>query len=138
MKLTIDDQSFEPTELLMIMEADNNVSALISPGITVEYALRMLGTLNNHVLQIFAESNPEIKDQLYDAFNYMASNVLANFDPERELNPDMDPVEMMLAEDEAINAKYDMMNREARRANKRKFDKVKKNYAKKVREVPKV
>lgn len=134
-QITVGGATFEPKSSLVILDDGEAITASISPGTTFEDIMRLLGTLSLHVLEVYAASHPEAKEQMYFAYNYTASNVLAAFIPEDLLRPDLTAEAIIKAENELIEEKYSKISREDRRKAKRKIDKVKRTYAKKVQQM---
>lgn len=137
-QLTIGGQTFDTKASLAILDVADEIIASISPDLTFEYAMRLLGTLGIHILNTYAAAHPEAKEQMYYAYNFMASNVLAAFIPEDKLRPDLTAEAIVKAENELIEEKYSQINRENRRKAKKEINKVKRYYAKKVQQMSEV
>lgn len=73
-------------------------------------AFQLLFTAQLRIMQNLLETVPEldreaVKADLYDKYNYSASNVLSYFAPEIELRPDLTAEAIMKAEDELMAIK---------------------------------
>jgi hypothetical protein len=134
MKITIDNnEPIESQEVLFVAATDEQAIATISNEMHFGKAMHLLGTLTLHLLNSFAANHPEAKEDLYQAFNYQASNVLAAFIPDRELRPDLTAEAISRMEDQLIDEKFSKINRENRRSAKKAYKKVLKHYEKKLR-----
>lgn len=129
MQITIEGKQTDLDKALIIGQADDQLIATLSNGLDFGSAMKMLGTLSLHVLNAYAQANPKAKEELYQAYNYQASNVLAAFIPDAELRPDITAEAIMQLEDEMIAKKYDKLNREARRKGKQAFNRAKRKLA---------
>lgn len=76
-----------------------------SKDLTFEKALILISSALLHLMRGALAANPAsptLKGDIYDSVNLAISNVLSQFDPEQEPNPDYDPEQIMQEEDEAI------------------------------------
>ena len=88
----------------------------MNPSGTVLDVLEMLGnaiyqSMSYCVQQAPDEFKEEIKKDLYDKFNFMASNILSAFDPEAELHPGLTERAILEAENKIIEREYDELTK---------------------------
>ncbi len=117
---------------------------LANPGLTFNDGMQMLQSITLHMLLAYKQQHPEATNDIYDAYNFMASSILQYLIPDKELRPDLTEEAIMRAENEIVEEKYNSLNREQRRAGAKAVAKMKKDIAKKrngnkaVQEMPEV
>lgn len=72
----------------------------------VTFAVQLEG-MKSFLGRVPEEDKEAIKEDLYDKYNYAASNILEMFAPEFELREDLTAEAILKAENEIIEKKYD-------------------------------
>lgn len=79
---------------------------IATPNITFNDAMQLIQSMTTHFLSAVIKQHPEAKEDIYDAYNFMASSVLNNLIPDFELRKDMDEEAIMAREKEMIEEQY--------------------------------
>lgn len=129
MKIKIEDREINTTQALIIAHDDDaeKIVVTVADGMAYPVLMDYIGTLALHVMNVFSQLYPDAKEDLYDDFNMVASNVLASFIPDKELRPDVSMEAILKAEEDIINTKYKNLSEEEKKEAKKKIDEIKEN-----------
>lgn len=81
------------------------------------------------------EETLERKEKIYDWLNILASSVLQNFMPDKELRPDWTVDAMLEAEDKLIEKRYEELSEEEKESGKECVARVQANFKEDVKPV---
>lgn len=133
MKLTIEDQTYtDIKDLVAGFVTDGQAESLkfhllASPTLTFDMAFQLIQSITINILHAFVEQKPEALEDVYDAYNFMASSILNNIIPDKELRKDLTAEAIIKAEDELIKKKAQKASAKDKAAAKKKIDKLKKD-----------
>lgn len=85
---------------------------IASPNITFNDAMQIIQSVTTHFLTAVIKQNPKIKEDVYDAYNFMASSVLNNLIPDYQLRKDMDEEAILETEKKMIEEQFAKMTPE--------------------------
>jgi hypothetical protein len=85
---------------------------IASPNITFNDAMQIIQSVTTHFLTAVIKQNPDLKEDVYDAYNFMASSVLNNLIPDYQLRKDMDEEAIMAMEKQMIEEEFAKMTPE--------------------------
>ncbi len=85
---------------------------IASPNITFNDAMQIIQSVTTHFLTAVIKQHPESKEDIYDAYNFMASSVLNNLIPEYQLRRDLDEEAILETEKKMIEEQYAKMTPE--------------------------
>lgn len=81
-----------------------------SPDLTFNTAMQLLQTMTHNLLTAFISQKPEAKQDVYDAYNFMASSILNNIMPEENMGMDISEEAILKTEEELITSRYDSLS----------------------------
>lgn len=96
---------------ITIKENKGQVAVKSDQPIDILSFLQLTCTAQLSALRTFVADHPEAKDDLYDKYNMIVSNVLGMFAPETELRPDLTAQAILEAENKIIEEKYKEMKK---------------------------
>lgn len=85
---------------------------IASPNITFNDAMQIIQSVTTHFLTAVIKQHPELKEDIYDAYNFMASSVLNNLIPEYQLRKDLDEEAILETEKKMIEEQFEKMTPE--------------------------
>lgn len=97
---------------------------IASPDISFNEAMQIIQSITTHFLTAIIKQNPKLKEDVYDAYNFMASSVLNNLIPDYELRRDMDEEAIMQTESKMIEEQFSKMTPEQRAQTLKDIDAV--------------
>lgn len=112
MNLKVNDKEFNDIQHLVggfiTKEQDGELkyNLIASPDLPFNVAMQLLQTVTYQVLTAFAEQKPEALNDIYDAYNFMASTLLEYLIPDRELRPDITNDAILELEAKKIEEEY--------------------------------
>ena len=98
---------------------------IASPNITFNDAMQIIQSVTTHFLTAVIKQNPKIKEDVYDAYNFMASSVLNNLIPDYQLRRDMDEEAIMAMEKKMIEDEFSKMTPEQKEKALKDIDEMK-------------
>ena len=98
---------------------------IASPNITFNDAMQIIQSVTTHFLTAVIKQNPNIKEDVYDAYNFMASSVLNNLIPDYQLRRDMDEEAIMAMEKKTIEDEFSKMTPEQKEKALKDIDEMK-------------
>ena len=122
MNLKFNEKEFIGVEDLLagfIMQGEGNqtkFNLVASPTLQFNTAMQLIQSITINLLTAFIKQKPEAVEDIYDAYNFMASSVLNNLIPEKELRKDLDEHAILRAEENMLDnalAKMSVKDKEA-------------------------
>lgn len=113
MKLKIEDQEFDNIQDLLagfITEEQKDklkFHVLASPTLDFNTAFQLIQSITINILTAFIKQHPEATEDVYDAYNFMASSVLNNIIPDKELREDLSAEAILELENKKLKKKND-------------------------------
>lgn len=98
---------------------------IASPNITFNDAMQIIQSVTTHFLTAVIKQNPDAKEDVYDAYNFMASSVLNNLIPDYQLRRDMDEEAIMATEKKMIEDEFSKMTPEQKEKALKDIDEMK-------------
>ena len=89
---------------------------IASPNITFNEAMQIIQSVTTQFLTAVITQNPEAKEDIYDAYNFMASSVLNNIIPDYQLRKDLDEEAILETEQKIIDEQFEKMTPEQKAA----------------------
>lgn len=117
MKISFEEHTYENVKDVLagfITEGDEELkfNMVASPDLQFNTAMQLIMSISVNILNAFKEQHPEAKEDLYDAYNFMASSILNTIIPESELREDLDEAAILKAQEELIEEQYNKMSEE--------------------------
>lgn len=131
MKAKFNDLEYEDIEFLVagFVTKDQKealkFNMIASPNIMFNEAMQLIQSLTQHFLKAMMEIHPEAKEDIYDAYNFMASSVLENLIPDKELRQDLDEAAIMETQKKMIEEEYAKMSDKEKAKALKDIDKLK-------------
>lgn len=131
MKLNLNGKEFNDIEHLLggfitkEQEGQLKFGMLASPNLPFNEAMQILQSVTLTLLNTFIAQKPEAKEDIYDAYNFMASSILNQIIPDSELRYDLTEEAVLLAEKELIEGKFDAMSDEDKAKATEQIEKLK-------------
>lgn len=105
---------------LIVTKIDNNIDIKITPSGNILDVLELLGNATLQTMRFCVEEAPEsikktIREDLYDKYNCMASNILEALDPEAELHPGLTEKAILEMENKLIDKQYRKLMKKKRK-----------------------
>lgn len=134
MNLKLNDVEFKDIKDLLggfITETDKDLkfNLIASPNLSFNVAMQLLQSMTINLLTAFIEQKPEAKNDVYDAYNFMASSVLNNLIPDKELRMDVTEEAILNTEIATIEKKYDALSEDEKKKALEQIDTIKKRLA---------
>lgn len=85
---------------------------IASPNLTFNDAMQIIQSITVQFLTAVIKQNPDAKEDIYDAYNFMASSVLQSLIPDHELRKDLDEEAILATERAMIEEQYAKMTPE--------------------------
>ena len=120
MILKVNDAEFKDVKDLLggfITNEQNSEGAvqfnlIASPDLSFNVAMQLLQSITHQLLYAFITQKPEAKEDVYDAYNFMASSILNSIIPDKELRPDIDEEAILELESKKIEEEFDKLTPE--------------------------
>lgn len=90
----------------------NKFHLIASPGLTYAAGMQIIQSMTTHFLTAILKQHPDMKDDIYDSYNFMASSILNNLVPDYQLRRDMDEEAIMETEKKMIEEEFAKMTPE--------------------------
>lgn len=124
MKITFEDKTLEAIDVLAgVVTKDNEelqFTFVVNPTITFDRGMQLIQTMTLNLFQAFIEANQdnaqEVREALYDAYNIMASSLLNQIIPDKELREDLDEKAILKTQEEIVENLYNNMTPEEKEA----------------------
>lgn len=110
-------------------EAEEKFNMVATPGIPFNIVMQLLHSMTLQMLYAFVEQHPEAREDIYDAYNMMASTILTYIIPDKELRPDLTEEAIMEAERKLIEERYEAMSDEDKAKADEKIESIKQRIA---------
>lgn len=98
---------------------------IASPDLRFNDAMQLIQSMTYQILYAFIQQKPEAKDDVYDAYNFMASTILQNLIPDSELRPDITEEAILELEAKKIEEQYKALTPEQKDKALENIDKLK-------------
>lgn len=140
MKATFDDLKYENIDQLLCgfvtegQKEELKFHFIASPNISFNDAMQILSSMTTHFLTAVINQFPDAKEDIYDAYNFMASSVLNNLIPEHELRKDLDEEAILAKQKEMIEAQYEAMSDEEKAKALDDIDVLRNHLAEKIKD----
>lgn len=121
MKITFEDKSFEAKDVLAGIitkeQEELKFTMLVNPNISFNTGMQLIQTMTLQFFTALIEAQPEdkreeVKEALYDAYNIMASTLLTNIIPDKELREDLDEKAILKTQEQIVEDMYANMTSE--------------------------
>lgn len=96
-----------------------------SPNLTFNDAMQLIQSMTYQLLYAFIKQKPEAKEDVYDAYNFMASTILQNLIPDKELRADITEEAILELETKKIEEQYKALTPEQKAEALKNIDKLK-------------
>lgn len=96
-----------------------------SPNLTFNDAMQLIQSMTYQLLYAFITQKPEAKEDVYDAYNFMASTILQNLIPDKELRADITEEAILELETKKIEEQYKALTPEQKAEALKNIDKLK-------------
>lgn len=122
MKIKFEDKEYDKVQDLIAgfvtteQEGELQFNLVASPELTFNTSMQLLMSMTINLLNAFKESHPDAKEDLYDAYNFMATSVLNTIIPEKELRQDIDEEAILKAQEQVIEEAYAKLSEEEKQA----------------------
>lgn len=132
MKLKLNEMEFDNIEHLLggfITKEDADklkFNLIASPDLSFNVAMQLLQSMTYQLLYAFSKQKPEAANDIYDAYNFMASSILEQLIPGKELRPDMDEEAILELEVKNIEKQFDELSEEDKKVALEKIEEIKK------------
>lgn len=130
MNLKFNEKEFTNVEDLLagfiMKDGDQTKFNLVaSPTLQFNVAMQIIQSITINLLTAFIKGKPEAVDDIYDAYNFMASSVLNNLIPEKALRKDLDEEAILKAEEDMLDKAIAKMPAKDKKAALKKIEEVK-------------
>lgn len=131
MKLKVNEMEFDNIKDLLggfiTTEQDQMLkfNMVASPDLAFNTAMQLLQSMTYQLLFAFMKQKPEAANDIYDAYNFMASSILDQLIPGKQLRPDIDEEAILELEIKKIEAEYDKLTPEQKAIAIEKIEAVK-------------
>lgn len=98
---------------------------IASPDLTFNNAMQLLQSMTYQILYAFMKQKPEARDDIYDAYNFMASSVLEQLIPDKQLRADIDEEAILELEVKKIEEQFDKLSDEEKEVALKKIEEIK-------------
>lgn len=121
MKITFEDKTFEAKDVLAGIitkeQEELKFTMLVNPNISFNTGMQLIQTMTLQFFTALIEAQPEdkreeVKEALYDAYNIMASTLLTNIIPDKELREDLDEKAILKTQEQIVEDMYANMTPE--------------------------
>lgn len=132
MKLKLNEMEFDNIEHLLggfiIKENTDKLkfNLVATPDLSFNVAMQLLQSMTYQILYAFSKQKPEAANDIYDAYNFMASSILEQLIPGKELRPDMDEEAILELEVKNIEKQFDELSEEDKKVALEKIEEIKK------------
>ena len=106
---------------------------IASPNITFNEAMQIIQSVTTHFLTAVIKQNPNVKEDIYDAYNFMASSVLNNLIPDYELRRDLDEEAIIELEKQKIDEEFAKMTPKQKEKALKDIDAMKKRLTEELK-----
>lgn len=112
MKITINDKdNFKADDFICGFTTKEGLENLkfgflASPELPFNVAMQLLQTMTHTILTAYMKQKPEAVDDIWDAYNTMASSLLNNLVPGKEIRMDVSEESILRAEKEIIEENF--------------------------------
>lgn len=132
MNIKFEDKEYSKVSALLagFMTEDQKeltFNMVASPNLEFNVAMQLIQSLTVNLLHAYSNQHPEAKEDLYDAYNIMASSILNNLIPDKELRMDLDAEAILKAEAELIESKYAAMSKKEKSEALKNIDRIRNN-----------
>jgi hypothetical protein len=98
---------------------------IASPDLTFNTAMQLLQSMTMQILFAFKQQKPEALNDIYDAYNFMASSVLEQLIPDREIRMDLDEEAILELEVKKIEERFEELTAEQKEEALAKIEAIK-------------
>lgn len=106
---------------------------IASPKITFNEAMQIIQSVTTHFLTAVIKQHPDATEDIYDAYNFMASSVLNNLIPDYQLRKDLDEEAIMELEKQKIDEEFAKMTPEQKEKALKDIDEMKKRLTEELK-----
>lgn len=102
---------------------------IASPDLTFNTAMQLLQSMTYQLLYTFATQKPKALNDIYDAYNFMASSILEQLIPDKELRKDISEEAILELEAKKIEEQFESLTPEQKEEALKHIDAIKKRLA---------
>lgn len=99
---------------------------IASPDLTFNNAMQLLQSMTYQILYAFAKQKPEALNDIYDAYNFMASSILEQLIPDKDIRMDVTEEAILELEESKIKEKFDKLSDKEKEVALNKIEEIKK------------
>jgi len=99
---------------------------IATPDLSFNTAMQLLQSMTYQLLYTFAKQKPEARNDIYDAYNFMASSILEQLIPDKEIKLDITEEAILELEEAKIKERFDSLTDSEKEVALEKIEAIKK------------